>query len=439
MKSAWHWVLIPSIVLHILAGVYALTVGDWYLKDSLEYGYAADNLIEAGRLYAGSADAPFRTEYLSKRPPVYPLLLAGVRLLTGGDGLMLVIQAALGVFCLWLSCRLILKIHPGFRHWAWLTPFIVLYPAQYIYANLIMTELWLQAMLLAMTYALWCAWEKKSLLWFWVYTGLLVVGILTKPVLYVFVLPNVIIVCVYAWKWRSLGYVAAGVVPILLVLGYMEWNHQRTGYFHFSSIQNLSLLQYTTTSYLIQTEGYAAAEAIVDTLYIRAQLNPDFAAGQRTIQAGCVEILTENPGKYLVYHVKGMINFFLDPGRFDLYTFFQIESSQGGGLFDAYSSDGYAGIWAYLKKQPVAILFLLLLVTLLNALKLFALVVSVFHRKLDWIQRAILLLFVVYIAGLTGVSGASRFALPVYPLMVLGVAGAIAWGQKKWGKGDGID
>ncbi|MEO1447978.1 MAG: hypothetical protein AAFV07_00535 [Bacteroidota bacterium] len=435
MKSALRWILLPAACLHLLTLGYAWYAGEWYLKDSLEYGYAADNLIREGRLYAGPPDEPFRTEYLTKRPPVYPFLIGVFRSMTGGDGFLLLLQAGISLFTLWLTCRLIFHIYPSFKQWKWLLPFILLYPAQYIYANLVMTELWLQAILLGMTFALWKGWERGQIKWVWIYSGLLVVGMFTKPVLYLFVFPHLVVVGLFIWRYKRWTGVFAALLPLLLMLGYMQMNKARTGYFHFSSIQNLSLLQYTTTSYLIQTEGYDFAEAIVDTLYYRAQRNPDFAEGQRNIQAGCVDILFANPGRYALYHLRGMMNFFLDPGRFDLFTFLQIESVGGGGLFDAYSIGGYRGIWQYLGKQPVSVLALLLLVALINGLKMVALPVSLLHKHFNWIERGILLLFILYIAGLTGISGASRFAVPVFPLLLLGVGGALAFWQSRNAKG----
>ncbi|GAB4418524.1 MAG: hypothetical protein OHK0039_30050 [Bacteroidia bacterium] len=419
------------VLLHLLAAAWQYRAGGWYLVDSHEYVWAARNLLSEGRLYSADPAAPFRADHLTKRPPVYPLLLMLTYLPTGSALLVGLLQTVLGLVSLALSRRILLRWSPSARVQRLWWVLAVVYPAQYLYAQWLMSELLLQALLLGLCWLLLESSQRVR-----AYAGaalLLVLAFLTKPVMYLFVLPFAALGGWWAWRRRDARYLLPALLPLLAVLLYGSWNAQRTGWFHISSIQNLSLLQYSTYHFLLHTQGPEAALRLTDEIWYAALGSEDFASGQRLIQSRCTAILLSEPLVYAGFHAKGMINFFLDPGRFDLYAFFQLQlPGEGGpGLTAAFAEAGYAGVWQYLRRQPLHLLALLGLLFALNVFKLTGLLRFVLLRRVPPEARLLVVLLIGYLAVLTGPSGASRFMVPVFPLLVV----AAAWG---WGNDLGL-
>ena len=390
------------------------------LVDSEEYLQEAENIIESGDFYCGDPEQPVRMDNYTKRPPVYPLFLALVISVFGNKIWVIVFQTLLSFLNVWLSLKLIRQIYGQITHPIILLIFIALYPAQFIYTNLIMTEILFQTSLILM--AIWAiqAWKSNSYQAFWLYTLALIAGIFIKPILYLFIFPHFIVGGIFIWKTRKFQLILPVIMPLVIVLGYMNWNAQRTGFFHFSSIQNLSLLQYTTYNLLIHTYGQEEALVRADSILYASLEQPTYAQGQQLLQRECFAVISENKLAFLGFHLKGIMNFFIDPGRFDLYTFWGLQSNQDGqGFLASFSQGGYRGMFSYLWSQPLGIIFLLVLIAGLNGLKTLSFFYFGFCKKTEAIEKIIILGIILYIAGLTGSSGASRFAVPVFPLILV--------------------
>lgn len=371
-------------------------------------------------LYAGAYQEPFREDFFSKRPPVYPLLLLPFLTLSHPYLWIALFQTVLSFFNLYLAYTLAVKLSMGkgqpFLRWALLVGAMV-YPAQLIYANLIMTEILLQSLVLLSIFPL-IMWEglssKKTVA---IFSLGITLAMLTKPVMYLFVFPYFLWGVGHAIQKKQPSLWALYLIPLFTFLGYSGYQAQKTGYFHFSSIQVLSLYQYTTQNLLVQELGEARATALTDSVLEVGLALPTYQAQQQYFQAFGLQTLKKYPLSYASMHLKGILNFFLDPGRFDLYHFWGLEASGDGGLLTAFSQDGYRGIWAYLSTQNLWIVGTLMLLLLFRGILLVGTVAFVFLPNVSWTHKGWLLMFVVYLSVLTGTSGASRFAVPVFPLM----------------------
>ncbi|RMG17175.1 MAG: hypothetical protein D6730_24295 [Bacteroidetes bacterium] len=424
-KRASHIWWGSILLIHLLFLGYQLVHQRLYLKDSGEYLQAADNLMHAATLYSGDLSEPLRYDHYSKRPPVYPLFIGLIRTLFGQDIWIAVFQTGLSLLNFWLLQRLLAFLGLWSGKCLWLLPFVLLYPAQYIYANLVMTEILFQSLLLAALLMLLKAQKSKQSGPVWGYTLLLVMAMFTKPVMHLFVWPHLLLLLYAAWKWKKTSLLLPALLPLMLSLGFQYRNQLRTGHFHFSSIQNKSLLQYTTYHLLLRQQGPEQARITTDSIQSLANAQPTFAQSEGLIQRACVQLIGRHLPAYLGLHLRGMLNFFLDPGRFDLYHFFGLSHEQEAGLLYHFGQQGYRGVWKYLSQQPAGVLLLLLLVATLNGLKLLALLWFPFNKQLSRAQKVLILLLLLYLAGLTGINGASRFAVPVFPLMLLVLAAAI--------------
>ncbi len=409
-----------ALLLHLVFAGYQLGYQRYYLLDSIEYIQVAKNLETQGTFFSGDlSEEPLRMDHYSKRPPLYPLLLWTIRRLTDSETGIIWVQLLCSLFNLALLLRMGKLL--GWHHSRppWLLLMLVFYPAQLIYTNLVMAEILFQSLLCLLAYALLQAVRSQNLRYLAFAALWICLGMLCKPILYLFSIPFLLLCGWWAWQWKNGGTLFWGIIPILVVLLYSGWNQQRTGYFHFSSIQNLSLLQYTTYNLLMNANGPDLALAQADSILYASLEIEDYGASQRYLQRACFEVIREYKADYLVFHFKGMLNFFLDPGRFDLYHFFGLETVGGEGLQIAFSRSGYAGVWQYFQLQSPWILLLLVGVLLANGLKLLALLIFPFLKKVAAWDRLLLLLLIGYVAGLTGVSGASRFAVPLFPLLLL--------------------
>lgn len=414
-RESWFWSI--AVLLSAFALIWQIFQGPWILEDSHEYLNAARNLSERGILYAGDWEEPQRIDDYTKRPIVYPAILALIDAHSSQKILLYLLQAMLSIGSIWLISTLVknrLKMPPPWFLWSIL---LILTPSQWIYPSLVMTEILFQALLLGVGISLWQGIGENSLKPWWFGTGCILLAIFTKPVWYLFA---VIWLCFGTWKTirqRQVSYVLIAILPMLSVLGYMNWNKARTGHFHFSSIQNLSLLQYTTTNLLVDVYGEKEGIHKADSILYLSLSQPDYHSEQALLQSACFTVIGDNLGAYTRMHIKGVANFFLDPGRFDLWSFFQLPPPETGFL-QTFSEKGYAGILNGLLKLPLGWLLFLMLVLLANLVKITGLLFFLWNRRMEAIGLVVLILF-GYLAGLTGTSGASRFALPLFPWMLL--------------------
>jgi hypothetical protein len=123
---------------------------------------------------------------------------------------------------------------------------------------------------------------------------------------------------------------------------------------------------------------------------------------------------SENRIAYALAHVKGMFQLFLDPGRFDLYNFAGLSTAQPNGLLHEFHQSGLPGVVSFLSKQPLLIVFYILLLFIGNVCKLLIFILLPFFSR----DKSMLLpyLLLIYVAVLTGPIGASRFMTPFLPV-----------------------
>lgn len=425
-----NWVWAVLMLAHLLGLGWALKQGSWNFPDSDRYIQAAANLKLHHELYARpwpmSRPQGQAVQEHTIRPVGYPLMV----LVTGASEMspviLLVVQNLLsllavgGVLLCWGRCA-----NPKTGDWVVASIGILSFPAQFIYANAVMSEIALQAAVLVLLGAgLWFI-RTQCELYFWGVASAAVIALLLKPVFCFLAVVVAGFGVGLAWRLKQGRLALIGVVPLVVLLLYMGWNKQRTGYFHYSSIAEINMLHYNAAGVVRQTAGAAAEEQWVVGVLREANQQPDFASRQQLIQARAVAILWKHPVVYARQHVQGMAAMFLDPGRFDISQFLGWQLPGGGLLAQARSG----GLWKAVGRLPLGMLGVLGVVALANAARL-VLAIRGFRRLKHggpvlrygrWLAVALLL----YVALLTGPLGAARFLVPVWPLL-LGLA-LIGW------------
>lgn len=421
----WVWMALTSV--HLLAFGWALNKGCWNFPDSGRYLQAAENLRLYGELYARpwprSQPHGQAVQEFTIRPLGYPVTILALEGYLPRPVLLLLVQNLLSLLSIGLVLRWwARRALPSSRQWATALIGVLSFPAQFIYANAVMSEIVLQSAVLIMASAglLFIKTLKKR--HFAAAAGGLVLALLLKPVFYPLVVGLAGAGILIAWCLKRKELALIGIGPLIVVGVYMGWNWQRTGYFHFSSITEINLLHYNAAGVVRQIEGPVAEEQWVASVLHQANAQPTFAARQQVIQARAGAVLWAHPVVYGRQHLQGMATLFLDPSRFDISQFIGMAPPVGGGLLAQARADG---LWNALVRLPWGMLGMLSLVLLANAARLLLAVRGFWLlgkcrstlRYGRWLAAGLLL----YVALLTGPLGAARFLVPVWPLL-LGLA-----------------
>ncbi|RPD47195.1 hypothetical protein DNI29_13695 [Hymenobacter sediminis] len=300
-------------------------------------------------------------------------------------------------------------------------------PAQYIYANVLMSEVLLQTAVVA----LWLTLEKflnepSRSSYFAGTVASAVLCLLIKPVFFPFAVVLLSIGGWLAWQQRRPLLALLGAMPLVVALLWMARNEAQTGYFHFSNIAEINLLHYNVHGVLQATEGIQAADAFVDSTEAAVQQQPTFRQGQQLLRSRSIAKLQQYLGTYIAQHTKGMVNLLLDPGRFDVVYFLGLPEKASTGFLQQVNQGGYSAVLRAVRQLPLALLGGLLLVAAGNLLRLALLLQFTFSRRYALVYRLVVVGLVVYLAVLTGPLGAARFVVPVLPLLLAGAGAGLA-------------
>ncbi|WP_139924617.1 hypothetical protein [Hymenobacter sp. DG01] len=422
-----RWVWAGLVLLHLAALGWQLRRQQPYFPDSGRYVQAAHNLRTHGTLYAESLAGPaLRPQEFTIRPPAYPLLL----LLTGGDAAgrlplaTLLLQNALSLLNLGLVLRWLAETRLRQRQWGLVLLLAATAPAQFIYANVLMSELLLQTSVVVLWRALLAFGQPaRPTRAFAVAALAAAAALLIKPVFFPAAALLLVLGLAVGWHRKRPVLVVWGAVPMVAALLWMSRNEARTGYFHYSSITEINLLRYNVRGVLQATEGPAAAESFVRSTLADSERLPTFQAQQHYIQQAGTAVLWRHPLAYAGQHLRGMLNFFLDPGRFDLVYFLGLRETTSPGLLHQLNQRGYPALWEYVRHLPLGLLAGLGVVLAANLARLVLALRFLVNGRYSLVSRWLLLVLVGYVAFLTGPLGASRFMVPVLPLW-LAAAGA---------------
>jgi hypothetical protein len=315
---------------------------------------------------------------------------------------------------------------------------VLTFPAQLIYASAVMSEMLLQTAVLSMAVSA-LAFINSPRLRCWVGGAVaVIVALLLKPVFYPLAFVVAMLALVVGWRYRRPAVATVGFLPVLVVGLYMLWNQQRTGYFHFSSIAEINLLQYNAAGVLRRIAGPEVEAKWVTQVIDQANAAPDFATRQRFIQAEASAMLTAHLGLYVRQHVQGMAALFLDPGRFDLSQLLGWPPPDGGGLL---MQARQGRLWQAATSLPWGQLGLLGVILLANLARLGFAVRGFRRLQYDsasmrygrWVAVGLLL----YVAALTGPLGAARFLVPVWPLLLALALMGLRWPNPRLLKHEG--
>src|SRR5690606_27843019 len=135
-------------LLHILFFCMALHYGKIYNGDSFEYIYEAVNIMQEGFFYSGNPAMKIEEEYKTLRTPGYPFILGAVYIFSVNNYIVLFFQNLVSVFNILYARQKFLSKNFRNKYDGWLLLLLLFFPSQFIYANIMAPDIWLQTCVL---------------------------------------------------------------------------------------------------------------------------------------------------------------------------------------------------------------------------------------------------------------------------------------------------
>ncbi len=375
---------------------------------------------------------------MTMRPPLYPLFLCFIYLFVINNWLVLAIQNIISLVSIMLLRDTIIQL--GFnRKYDWLLLLlIIMYPAQFIFSNVVYADILLQffTILYFRNFVLLALYKKwKYALWMSV---ALICGAMVKPVLYPFTLVHILALLIIAYTQKAKFIRAFGIalLPTFVFLLYCCWNNERTGKFHFSSMEAINS-DYNCFEYNKYQLGAIEANKLYDSQcnYI-ASLSPYKARYDTSIKIA-KQFISERFGGYFVFHLVHAARSVIEPGKneIDLFTGSfslinpDLEKTVNNGFYATIRLKGLAGLGAYMRANNS--MPLVILIILFNCARLLGFIFFVLNRKILLAARLFVFVLIAYFAMAVGPVACTHYFLPASLIMI---GSAVAGFQQIWEK-----
>jgi hypothetical protein len=416
-KSYLYFIVILAFV-HLVYFIVAVMNNHIFMADSYEYLFQAFNIKNYGSFYCLDFNQPVDIHFYTKRPPFYGLFIFAFKIFYDSNFSVLLAQNVLSFINILGLVKLLKNFGFTFDVKKIILVTLILLPVQFIYSNMIMSEILLQTFLFWAFYYFYGFIRDNKLSYIFLCNIFLASAVLTKPILLYFWIPNLILLIYLYWKRRKVIIALSGLLMPVVIFLLSYYNYQVTGSFHYSSIRQMNLVGYNCALLLVNV--YGEEEGSKKMAEIREYLNKiqDFSKRQREEERIGNETLMKYKVEYAKYHLKGMVNFFLDPGRFDLNNFLGTQEENNSGLLFAFTKWGYAGVFKYILKQPFYMILYILIVLFVNLILLISLIYFAFVKKVNWEVKIFLFVLVFYLCFFSGPLGTMRYKVHVIPLLL---------------------
>ncbi|MBT8326511.1 MAG: hypothetical protein KJP21_02230 [Bacteroidia bacterium] len=400
------------VAICIAASFYSFTHIKPYVSDSGEYFHAAHNLLYNNTLYSGNLNETLDFRLFSKRTLGYPLYLilqnSSTIAITLSQICLVVLNFVLGIFVL-RKLKVGTKVFSLYGIFYCATLILFIHPYLFLSDLLLMTVVSLIVLVIIETRL----YRKKDILLLALLWG---AALLIKPI----ILPSLLLIPLvgaYLLRRKISGTLYL-TIPVLVWLLIGAHNYSNTKQFETSSISTINLTQYNAKLSIAHKYGFDSAQKYVESDVFIVPRNAAEYAGYKThVKSYGLNAIKDNFKSYFKVHVLGMVKMAIDPGRFELYTFFG-EPTSNVSLTELIFDGSWNELFKNLKTRPV-LLSVFLLLTLVNLLKLLGLV-GLFKTIDRW--HLLILGIIGYFIVISGPVGAARFILPATPICLVLVA-----------------
>ncbi|QES89281.1 hypothetical protein [Rhizosphaericola mali] len=121
----------------------------------------------------------------------------------------------------------------------------------------------------------------------------------------------------------------------------MKYNEYRTGYYHFTSIENINLLQYNLKSFKEFELGNVSGDNWTDSILLESKKYTTYSEQNKYISNICRTEIKKNLTKYTIFHIACCFKAIVDPSRYDVFLFFKKEVPSHSGVVKAFNEKGF--------------------------------------------------------------------------------------------------
>ncbi len=415
--------------LHLVYFLLALHYGHIYNGDSFEYIHEAINIKDHFFFYSGNPALPITEEYMTLRPPGYPLFLLLTYIWGINNWMVLAWQSAISVLNIFLCRNTFMLLGYDKKYDGWLFLCLLFYPSQLIYAHLMAPDILLQTFTLLYIRYMVLFLLKKDSRYVWWMSLALIGGLFMKPVLYPYAFIHFPLIAILSLRQKTMTHTFAALLPLLCIVAYSLVNKARTGKYHFSSIQSFNAIYYYQRYY---TDKVSKEKGQTYIQLERAAIValPTFAQRYDKANERGIEILKENFFSYMPYHLGKSVLFFLETGRGELEEFTgrltlrSIYAGEARKFSTVLRESSWKELGAYIKVNITVVIALITLLT--NVLKLIGLFLFARYASVPSLVKWFLFLFFAYFALLTGPISNAHYVMPVsLAIMCGGITGYI--------------
>lgn len=397
-------------LLYFLFLFFRFLSGNYFLADSYEYLEVAKSINNFTYF-----ENTLNIELTTKRPFIYPFFLSFF--LNTSMLFILLIQTIISCFSVFVFFKILKKLEIKISNLLIVILFFT--PSIFIYSQLIMSE-WIVLLLLnILTLVLLEPFSKRNFILIQLITVLLA---FTKPVFYPFIYINFLFFAYYFFKNKIFSLWL--FFPIIILQLYLLHNQQKSGYKHFSSIENYNLINYNLYYFKSSKTGKVEADKWHKSVYENKNyIDKNFKEQNDYLKKVGVSEIRENFFSYSFYHFKTSIRGVFDPGRFDIMSFFDKEDGKQGFLEIL---NGNKSVKSLLKDKMFIIILFLIPILFLNIFKYFYFVKYILknkHKKLVWY------LFILFIYNIL-ISGPINCARYMMPFQIIVICFALKEFQK---------
>jgi hypothetical protein len=297
------------------------------------YGYLlASDWIKSGKYFHPSTNPSIALE-LTRRPPIYPYFLY----LLGGKNqiyLILTIQTLLGILYFYLLIFYYERLHGRLPYLLLICA--ILTPSLLIFIHLIMSEILVMVLVMFMVLCLQNITKPKNYITLQIILALLP---LIRPIFFPFTIINIIL-SIFSFRKLKKTIRLVSLIPFIVTILFMGYNQYRTGYFHFTSIENINLLQYNLKAFKSKQIGVENAELWVDSILNKSKQYQTYEQQSRYISKIAKKEIANHWVQYTYYHFCSCFKAVFDPCRYDLFLYFKSGVPSHEGIIQAYNEKG---------------------------------------------------------------------------------------------------
>jgi hypothetical protein len=402
-------------ILIIAASIYRLAQPTPLIYDAIEYEFAARNLIHHNILYSGDLEMPIDYRLYSKRTIGYPFFQI---FQTNQKAVIILAQMFLLLFNFIVGLNILKSLNTrrlGYIMFCW---FMLLTPVLLIHSQLLLADLGLMTCITTLALVL-VGYKTERKTKFYLISILMTLAVLVKPVILPSLLFLIVAFIYYALKYRKFYF--SFWLPIISVLALSLINGSKSGINEYSSISTINIAQYNAKLTIANQYGFDSAQQFSNSVnYFIPRNKEAYTLYKDQVSEAGYHAILDNLTAYLKVHLLGSFKMILDPGRFELYTFFG-ESTSDVSLTEMLFAKKWNELSRHLNaNKPLFLLYALLLI--ISVFKLIGGFNSLLKRdKKIWILAAIC----IYFLAITGPIGAARFFLPC--TVIFGVLSSTGW------------